>query len=271
MDAREPGKEEGHQLTTDNNQQAENVQQITEAKDADDRQARKQITGSLQHSFIAWRKSKLEKKKQKELDPILSLPRDDPIRMAYLRQRFVDLARQYVGVPYGRKFHEAEGCECEGCVESGRQLFQDKFSLDCCGLVRKVLRDLEQELGFRIGRGNQAYQYDTLPLRVDSAQELQPGDLVFYSGFTGEATIGSRERLRWVKEYPSYNFNAKRWTLLEMFYCRIDTWLQGACVPEHPDLWKSKAERWKGEVAKYSIFSGEGDEDADADDEGEDC
>eukprot|EP00798_Chlamydomonas_sp_ICE-L_P029818 gene29818-12731_t len=154
--------------------------------------------------------------------------------MAYLRQRFVDLARQYVGVPYGRKFHEAEGCECEGCVESGRQLFQDKFSLDCCGLLTQ--------------------------------HKLQPGDLVFYSGVyvnpkskphpskmthveifvggdSGEATIGSgalagEESLLQLQP----NVDAA-----DMFYCRIDTWLQGACVPEHPDLWKSKAERWKGE------------------------
>ena len=30
--------------------------------------------------------------------------------------------------------------------------------LDCCGLVRRVLRDMEEEIGFTIGPWNQAYQ-----------------------------------------------------------------------------------------------------------------
>lgn len=80
--------------------------------------------------------------------------------------------------------------------------------------------------------------------------ELEPGDLIFYSGLyynpkakrqvfnmthveifvggsTGEAVIGSRERQRWVKEYDSYRFESKSWRLLEHHFCKIDTWLDG--------------------------------------------
>lgn len=34
--------------------------------------------------------------------------------------------------------------------------------LDCCGLVRRVLRDLKDDFGFEVGRWNQAYQVRSL-------------------------------------------------------------------------------------------------------------
>jgi hypothetical protein len=87
--------------------------------------------------------------------------------------------------------------------------------LDCCGLVRRCLWDLSDDFGFKLGGGNQGYQYDTLPIRKASHHELEHGDLIFYSatyhnprmkrpphdmvhveifigGETGEATIGMR-------------------------------------------------------------------------------
>jgi hypothetical protein len=53
--------------------------------------------------------------------------------------------------------------------------------LDCCGLVRKALRDLREDFGFDVGRWNQAYQYDTLPDEIEE-KDMKPGDLVFISG-----------------------------------------------------------------------------------------
>ena len=35
--------------------------------------------------------------------------------------------------------------------------FNAPFFLDCCGLIRKVLRDLKEDFGFEIGPWNQAY------------------------------------------------------------------------------------------------------------------
>jgi hypothetical protein len=62
------------------------------------------------------------------------------------------------GVPYGRKHHDPHCCSCEGCSSSGRQLYHSPLFLDCCGLVRRVARQLQAQLGFRLGPGNQAYQ-----------------------------------------------------------------------------------------------------------------
>jgi hypothetical protein len=41
--------------------------------------------------------------------------------------------------------------------------------------------DLEKDFGFRIGPGNQAYMYDTLPKNVRNIKDIKPGDLVFIS------------------------------------------------------------------------------------------
>ena len=75
--------------------------------------------------------------------PRLPLPPDVPV----------------AGVPYGKKHHEPHGvCVCEGCSQSGRQLSSEPLFLDCCGLVRRAMRRMRRQLGFRLGPGNQAYQ-----------------------------------------------------------------------------------------------------------------
>lgn len=43
------------------------------------------------------------------------------------------------------------------------------------------MRDLEYDFGFRIGGGNQAYMFDTLPKTIDRLEDVKPGDLVFIS------------------------------------------------------------------------------------------
>ena len=54
---------------------------------------------------------------------------------------------KYRGVPYHKRYHD----------ESSEH-FNSPLFLDCCGLVRRALWDMQEELGFRIGRWNQAYQ-----------------------------------------------------------------------------------------------------------------
>ncbi|CAG9462867.1 unnamed protein product [Pedinophyceae sp. YPF-701] len=193
-----------------------------------------------------------------------------------LRRKFLERARRYLGVPYARRFHAAEGeCSCEGCAESGRQLAQEPLFLDCCALVRRCVSDLKEEFGFQLGPGNQAFQWDTLRAhQVDSVDQLQPGDLIFYSGeyysekakkqhfdmthveifvggATGEAVIGSREKHKWVKEYDSYKFDSKSWKLKEHFFCSIDAWLEGKCEPSGEIPWK-----WlvRGDGTRRSVF-----------------
>lgn len=241
-------------------------------------------------------------------------------------------------------------------------MHSDAKFIDCCALVRVVVRRMREQLGIRLGPMNQAYQFDTLPVRVGSMAELEPGDLIFYSGTyvnpdtkqhpfdlthveiftglgsTGEGTIGeavgdcrcvaaaaaatesvwpaaavaaahacapahsrvyscdtpllqpssptthhrpgSRERCKWVKEYDSYEFTSKRWSLISHFFCKLDPWLEGVCTPQHPELWRepwgTKPVAHPGEpglswdAKKYSIFAGDGyEEDADA--EGQDA
>jgi hypothetical protein len=47
-------------------------------------------------------------------------------------------------------------------------------------LHRRVMDDMCEDFGFRIGRWNQAYMLDTLPVVLTEA-ELKPGDLIFYT------------------------------------------------------------------------------------------
>ena len=41
-------------------------------------------------------------------------------------------------------------------------------------LVPRALQDLTKDFGFRIGRWNQNYQFDTLPEKLDTADQLKP-------------------------------------------------------------------------------------------------
>jgi hypothetical protein len=72
------------------------------------------------------------------------------------------------GVPYHGRFHP----------DPADPHHNAPLYLDCCGLVRRAQRDLQSEFGFEIGRYNQSYQFDTLPIRI-TKEEMRPGDLVF--------------------------------------------------------------------------------------------
>ncbi len=58
--------------------------------------------------------------------------------------------------------------------------YQSKYFLDCCGLVRRCMRDLRRDFGFKIGPWNQGYMFDTLPISLQE-EDMKPGDLVFIS------------------------------------------------------------------------------------------
>ena len=59
--------------------------------------------------------------------------------------------------------------------------YHSPLFLDCCGLLRRVLRDLRHDFGFRVGPWNQSYLFDTLPITVEHEADMKPGDLVFVS------------------------------------------------------------------------------------------
>jgi hypothetical protein len=199
-----------------------------------------------------------------------------------LREKFIKQALSYLGVPYSKKHHP-----------------QDlPLYLDCCGLVRQVLKDLREDFGFVTGKWNQSYQFDTLPIRLGGVNELKPGDLIFYQGpnkserskkqkhnmvhveifypgETGEGTIGSRYAKSGVDIFSSYKFPSNLWALETVYFCSIETWLNGECVSHCPDHdWKCHTLELAAAAGSKSIFNDEdvesdedvsagGDEDAD--------
>ena len=197
-------------------------------------------------NFLKSRKQQIKqmtvKTKEEEAD------KNDPFRKQALRQKFLDRAMSYIGIPYARKFHE------EGTPAYNSHLF-----LDCCALVRQAVDDLQDELGFRIGRWNQAYQYDVLGPEIPF-EELVPGDLVFYSatyydqkkrrqihdmvhveifigGPTGEQSLGARWFKGGVQIFDSYKFVSTNYYNIKWHFKSIDLWLQGRCISqcqEHP-------------------------------------
>ncbi|ELT95483.1 hypothetical protein CAPTEDRAFT_220981 [Capitella teleta] len=148
------------------------------------------------------------------------------------------------------------------------------FFLDCCGLIRRCLKDLRKSFGFNIGPWNQAYQFDTLPITVEREEDMQPGDLVFISATynnpkskkqkhdmthveiwlgDGHKTIGARWQKGKVQVFDSYKFEAKAYHSERYIFKSIDTWLMGICrshCPQH--TWKTRAQKFK--PSKKSIF-----------------
>lgn len=210
--------------------------------------------------------------------------RRTPEAMAALRTKFVQKVESFIGVPYGKKYHADDPSSPHHDAE---------LYLDCCALIRRAVRDLQDDFGFVLGRGNQAYQFDTLPIRVDSADQLKPGDLVFYEsdikegsglkaqlhdmhhvevftgGETGEETIGSLPHTCWrtygtcgVQRFKSYKCEeTAKWKLKRYWFCSIDTWLQGVCkshCEEHD--WREAAMCDK--ECTGSVFALEDDESA---------
>ncbi|KAJ1441571.1 hypothetical protein B484DRAFT_322474, partial [Ochromonadaceae sp. CCMP2298] len=194
---------------------------------------------SLQDNFAKFRDQKMKERKLMKAcrSAALAGGRTEDFK-GQLRIKFVEQAKRYVGVPYGIKYKKEE--------DPVAPLY-----LDCCGLVRQCVQDLQEDFGFVIGKWNQAYQMDTLPVVLTQA-ELKPGDLIFYEGKyksnrskeqkhnnvhveiylggeTGEATIGSRFHRGNVSVFPSYKFDSSTWELQQYHFRSLDTWLGGEC------------------------------------------
>jgi len=135
----------------------------------DSNQQPSQQPTDLQASFLKFREQKLKEKKLMKMyqEQLAREPRTIEYKAA-LRAKFIEQAKKYLGVPYARRFQSADTPVAP-------------LYLDCCGLIRKSLWDLQSEFGFLIGRWNQAYQMDVLPVVLEE-KELQPGDLIFYEG-----------------------------------------------------------------------------------------
>ena len=109
---------------------------------------------SLQENFEKFRKQKQEQIKQQQYIKKASMQnRKSPEFKAALRKKFVEQAKKYFGVPYAARYWKP-----------GEKHYNAPLYLDCCALVRRVLLDLAEDFGFTIGRWNQCYQFDTLPI-----------------------------------------------------------------------------------------------------------
>jgi hypothetical protein len=199
-------------------------------------------------------------------------PRSQEFKDA-LRLKFIEQAKKYIGVPYAERYKKPE--------DPIAPLY-----LDCCGLVRKVVQDLAEEFGFLIGRWNQCYMLDTLPITKSSVEELKPGDLIFYEatfnnpkrckpqkhncthveiylgGDSGEATLGSRYFRGKVSIYDSYKFTNDTWTCYKHHFRSLDTWLHGICeshCPEHPWILDTGL-MLDAAAGKRSIFNNDSDD-----------
>lgn len=190
--------------------------------------------------------------------------RTDPKFQEQLRAEFVARARTYLGVPYSKSV-AAKYCEA-----GDPDLDAEKY-LDCCGVVRQVVRDLSDKFGFSVGPWNQSYQFETLcESQLSGVSEMQPGDLIFTAGTyydkerkrqrhdmthveifvggkSGEGTIGSRKhamvlaetgiwqgdptRIGHVSEHPTFRFKSTGYTSDKYYFCSIKPWLEGDCRP----------------------------------------
>lgn len=222
---------------------------------------------NLQSSFLKFRDQKIKEMQMMKMVKQASLSNGrTPEFKAQLRMKFVEQLKRYLGVPYGVKYKAPE--------DPIAPLY-----LDCCALVRQAVQDLQDEFGFIIGKWNQSYQIDTLPI-VLTPDQLQPGDLIFYEGAylskrskpqkhnivhvevflgdgeTGEECIGSRYHRGKVSLFSSYQFSSSTWSLVNYHFRSLDTWLDGVCKSycnEHD--WQSDAMSYVEAAGKRSIFS----------------
>lgn len=128
--------------------------------------------------------------------------------------------------------------------------------------------DLKEDFGFTIGRWNQAYMYDTLPLDLGGPANMKPGDLVFVTAIysnpkckyfskihyiyltmvhdiakqqkhnvvhveiwlgDGDKTVGARWQKGVVEIHNSYQYASKSYHSMKYHFRSIDTWLNGIC------------------------------------------
>ena len=227
---------------------------------------------SLQDSFKKFRNQKLKERQILKLCKAeISLGKRSDTYKDNLRLKFIEGCKKYLGVPYAERFKAPDAPIAP-------------LYLDCCGLVRQVVKDLQEDFGFVIGKWNQCYQMDTLPIKLESHSELKPGDLIFYEGIynsnrskpqkhnnvhvevflggeTGEATIGSRYHKGVVSIFPSYKFKSTTWDLVQYHFRSIDTWLNGECrsyCDEHQ--WLSDSLAIMAAAGKRSIFNDDEDD-----------
>jgi len=183
-------------------------------------------------------KRKMQRKHNRQLKKVAAIKRRSPEFKEELRKKFIETAKKYIGVPYAKRYHKP-----------GDPLYDAPIFLDCCALVRQVVRDLREDFGFTLGRWNQNYQLDTLPI-VLTKEQMRPGDLIFWTAqyydkkkrrqkhdcvhveiYIGpeDQSLGSRWQKGTIKIFDTYKFVSKSYHSIVYHYRSLDTWLNGIC------------------------------------------
>lgn len=63
----------------------------------------------------------------------MEVDRKSPEFKQQLREKFIETAKKYTGVPYAQKYHQP-----------GDPLYGAPLYLDCCALIRQAVFDLRQ-------------------------------------------------------------------------------------------------------------------------------
>jgi hypothetical protein len=247
-------------------------------------------SASLQENFKKFlkkrkeiRKFKIANEKEDSIENSNAFSfRVNPDRMKELRVKFIERAISYLGVPYDKKY-----------LTEDHHLYNSPLFLDCCALVRHCVNDLSEEFGFRLGRWNQAYQFDILPDLIEF-KDLQPGDLIFYEAsyykdkgwkdqphnmvhveiYMGdyklenedtinnisnaqksERTIAAREKRGVVQFFDTFQFTSENYYDIKYSFKSIDPWLQGIHKSYCKEHeWKEDLPEVSKNIAKFSLF-----------------
>ena len=195
--------------------------------------------------------------------------RESPEHARALRAKFVAAVESYIGVPYSRKAH---------ADDPSSPHHDAPLYLDCCGVIRRALRDLSDDFGFTPGRGNQAYR--TTPSRRGWTEwtrsslggffyecDVKPESGLGASRTTcatwrcssgarpGRETIGSLPYTCWrtrdlsigqgtcgVQRFKTFRCEERRARIAEILVLQDRRWLRGECVSrcaEHD--WRERA------------------------------
>eukprot|EP01017_Pseudomicrothorax_dubius_P015750 TRINITY_DN1801_c0_g1_i2.p1 TRINITY_DN1801_c0_g1~~TRINITY_DN1801_c0_g1_i2.p1 ORF type:complete len:142 (+),score=30.63 TRINITY_DN1801_c0_g1_i2:121-546(+) len=99
----------------------------------------------LRSRFEEFRKRKMEKLRYSQgLKQAQPTDRKDPTFKRALREKFIQTARKYIGIPYGKRYLKPED-----------PLYNSPLFLDCCALIRQIVYDLREEFGFVLPGYNQ--------------------------------------------------------------------------------------------------------------------
>ncbi len=98
----------------------------------------------LRANFERFKKQKVEQiKYRKYVTEQTTVDKKDPAVKKRLREKFLETAKKYFGVPYAKRY-----------FQPGEPLYDAPMFLDCCALVRQITYDMKDDLGFYLDRWN---------------------------------------------------------------------------------------------------------------------